>query len=118
MPVYANVKEVIHQDGHTEAIEIHFLTFYAHNGTYDVGYVGLFKVGSHDGDWEHCTVRSAAFPSASSTFHQVVNRNLVQCFCMWMSELCVRMGPCPSRGLNMCPSLQLQSSGKLGQAKS
>ncbi|KAK9841890.1 hypothetical protein WJX84_003102 [Apatococcus fuscideae] len=57
VPVYANVKEVCRPDGPVEAIEINYLTFYAHNGTYDVGYMGLFKVGSHDGDWEHCTVR-------------------------------------------------------------
>ena len=57
VPVYANVKQVCRPDGPMEAIEINYLTFYAHNGTYDVGYMGLFRVGSHDGDWEHCTVR-------------------------------------------------------------
>ena len=44
-------------DGVVEAIEINYLTFYAHNGWYDIGYLGLLKVGAHDGDWEHLTVR-------------------------------------------------------------
>jgi hypothetical protein len=95
-PLYANVKRVVNKDGTLSAIEINYLTFYAHNGHYDVGYVGLFKVrrdtlapdhcrsiqihsshhcfaviwvhhraaavkvGAHDGDWEHITVRLSA----------------------------------------------------------
>lgn len=45
------------KDGSAEAIEIQYLTFYAHNGWYDIGYLGLLKVGAHDGDWEHLTIR-------------------------------------------------------------
>lgn len=43
-PMYANVKWVVNKDGTPAAIEINYLTFYAHNGHYDVGYIGLFKV--------------------------------------------------------------------------
>ena len=43
-PLYANVKWVVNKDGTHAAIEINYLTFYAHNGHYDVGYIGLFKV--------------------------------------------------------------------------
>jgi len=46
-PLYANVKRVVNKDGTLAAIEINYLTFYAHNGHYDVGYIGLFKVSSH-----------------------------------------------------------------------
>ena len=56
-PLYANAKWVVRKDGSAEAIEIQYLTFYAHNGWYDIGYLGLLKVGAHDGDWEHLTVR-------------------------------------------------------------
>ncbi len=44
-PLYANVKRVVNEDGSLAAIEINYLTFYAHNGHYDIGYVGLLKVG-------------------------------------------------------------------------
>ena len=46
-PLYANVKWVVNKDGTHAAIEINYLTFYAHNGHYDVGYIGLFKVFFH-----------------------------------------------------------------------
>lgn len=59
-PLYANVKWVVRPDGVREALEINYLTLYAHNGWYDIGYLGLLKVGAHDGDWEHMTVRLSA----------------------------------------------------------
>ena len=33
------------------------MTLYAHNGSYDVGGLGLLHAGAHDGDWEHLTAR-------------------------------------------------------------
>lgn len=63
-PLYANAKWVVRKDGSPEAIEITYLTFYAHNGYYDIGYLGLLKVGAHDGDWEHLTVRLDASTGA------------------------------------------------------
>lgn len=60
MPLYGNAKWVIGRDGVAEALEVQYLTFYAHNGWYDIGYIGLLKVGAHDGDWEHLTVRLSA----------------------------------------------------------
>ena len=63
-PLYANVK-LVHRPGCTAAaLEINYLTFYAHNGWYNVGYLGLWKVGAHDGDWEHLTVRLDAATGA------------------------------------------------------
>ena len=56
-PLYANAKWILRKDGSPEALEIQYLTFYAHNGWYDIGYLGLLKVGAHDGDWEHLTIR-------------------------------------------------------------
>lgn len=60
MPLYVNVKVVTKGDIKTTepiALEINYITFYAHNGWHDVGRIGLWKVGAHDGDWEHYTVR-------------------------------------------------------------
>ena len=60
VPLYANVKLITEGDVAATkpvAVEINFITFYAHNGWYDVGNCGLWKVGAHDGDWEHFTVR-------------------------------------------------------------
>ena len=63
-PLYANVKLVQQPNGSAAALEINYLTFYAHNGWYNVGYLGLWKVGAHDGDWEHLTVRLDAATGA------------------------------------------------------
>ena len=60
VPLYANVKIVTEGDVATTepvGIEINYITFYAHNGWYDIGKLGIWKVGAHDGDWEHFTVR-------------------------------------------------------------
>ena len=50
------VKEVMSKEGKIEAVEINYCTFYAYNGPYSIFGV---KVGAHDGDWEHFTVRHA-----------------------------------------------------------
>lgn len=55
VPVYAHPKAIIGSDGNVEAIEITYLTLYAHNGAYTVA--GMIRTGAHDGDWEHLTVR-------------------------------------------------------------
>ena len=33
MPLYVNAKEVCREDGTVEALELNYLTFYAHNGS-------------------------------------------------------------------------------------
>ncbi len=33
VPLYVNVKEVCREDGTVEALELNYLTFYAHNGS-------------------------------------------------------------------------------------
>ena len=53
-PLYVAVKEVMSKEGKIEAVEINYCTFYAYNGPYSIFGV---KVGAHDGDWEHFTVR-------------------------------------------------------------
>ena len=65
VPLYAHAKAVLPPGGGTadgtagtaEAIEVTYMTLYAHNGSYDVGGLGLFHAGAHDGDWEHLTAR-------------------------------------------------------------
>ena len=60
-PLYAHVKEVRDLSGSLEALEITYITLYAYNGWYPL--LGLSfapKVGAHDGDWEHLTVRLEA----------------------------------------------------------
>lgn len=59
VPVYAHVKEVHLSNGSLEALEITYITFYAHNGWYALLGWGP-HVGAHDGDWEHLTVRLQA----------------------------------------------------------
>lgn len=61
VPVYAHVKEVCLPDGTMEALEITYITLYAHNGWYALGGMSWApRVGAHDGDWEHLTVRLRA----------------------------------------------------------
>lgn len=55
VPVYAHVKCVLRVDGTPEALEINYITLYAHNGSYKVA--GWFDVGAHDGDIEHISAR-------------------------------------------------------------
>lgn len=81
-PLYANVKRVVNKDGTLAAIEINYLTFYAHNGHYDVGYIGLFKVGAHDGDWEHITVRLSPETGALQAVYCNAHRSFDGC---WVS---------------------------------
>ncbi|EFN60057.1 hypothetical protein CHLNCDRAFT_133315 [Chlorella variabilis] len=58
VPIFAHPKLILGPDGCTvEALELTYITLYAHNGAYRVGGVGLIKTGDHDGDWEHCTAR-------------------------------------------------------------
>ena len=59
VPVYAHVKEVRLLHGELEALEITYITLYAHNGWYALLGYGP-HVGAHDGDWEHLTVRLQA----------------------------------------------------------
>ena len=62
VPVYAHVKNIEERDSSAadsellgEALEITYITMFAHNGPYHIGF-GL-EVGAHDGDIEHVTVR-------------------------------------------------------------
>ncbi|DBA67866.1 TPA: hypothetical protein ACH3X2_014210 [Trebouxia sp. C0005] len=58
VPLYVVVKEVLNKEAHVEAVEINYLTFYAFNGPYTIGFPPFaFEAGAHDGDWEHFTVR-------------------------------------------------------------
>lgn len=60
VPLYVVVKEVLNKEAHVEAVEINYLTFYAFNGPYTIGFPPFaFEAGAHDGDWEHFTVRCA-----------------------------------------------------------
>ena len=58
--MYAHPKWIIGGDGSVEALEVQYLTLYAFNGAYNVGGLPFIQTGAHDGDWEHCTARSAA----------------------------------------------------------
>ncbi len=61
VPLYVAVKEVVNKEGKVEAVEIDYCTFYAYNGPYKIGLSPLAaKVGAHDGDWEHFTVRQVS----------------------------------------------------------
>jgi hypothetical protein len=53
--VYAHAKAIRTDSGVVEAIEITYMTLYAHNGPYCIA--GLCNMGAHDGDWEHITAR-------------------------------------------------------------
>ena len=56
IPVYAHVKGVRVDGGDAyEALEITYITLFAHNGPYTV--FPFVHVGAHDGDIEHITVR-------------------------------------------------------------
>jgi hypothetical protein len=55
VPVYASVKAVAAPGGGVEALEVTYITLYAHNGAYTVA--NVIKTGAHDGDIEHVTVR-------------------------------------------------------------
>lgn len=56
IPVYAHVKGILDANGEAyEALEITYITLFAHNGPYAV--CPFFEVGAHDGDIEHITVR-------------------------------------------------------------
>jgi hypothetical protein len=62
VPVYAHVKNIARrglgvEDSEIlgEALEITYITMFAHNGPYNIGF-GI-EVGAHDGDIEHVTVR-------------------------------------------------------------
>ena len=37
VPLYVNAKEVCREDGSVEALELNYLTFYAHNGSCALG---------------------------------------------------------------------------------
>lgn len=56
IPVYAHVKGVLGSSAESyEALEITYITLFAHNGPYAV--CPFLDVGAHDGDIEHITVR-------------------------------------------------------------
>lgn len=56
VPVYATAKAVLRADETAyEALEITYITLFAHNGPYSI--LGMLDVGAHDGDIEHLTVR-------------------------------------------------------------
>ena len=58
VPLYVHAKEVCTPEGEVEALEITYITFYAHNGWYALaGFSWSPRVGAHDGDWEHLTMR-------------------------------------------------------------
>lgn len=63
VPLYVSVKQLEDTEGILHAIEITYMTFYPHNGSYALApfkfCCGRFtpEVGAHDGDWEHVTVR-------------------------------------------------------------
>ena len=57
IPVYAHVKGIVDDAGGAfEALEITYITLFAHNGPYTI-LPFLLQVGAHDGDIEHITVR-------------------------------------------------------------
>ena len=57
IPVYAHVKGILDEGGESfEALEITYITLFAHNGPYTVCPF-ILDVGAHDGDIEHITVR-------------------------------------------------------------
>lgn len=58
VPVYAYCK-VIENTLPSPILEINYMTFYAHNGAYNLRGTGI-QAGAHDGDWEHLTVRCTA----------------------------------------------------------
>lgn len=61
VPLYVHAKEVCTPEGEIEALEITYITFYAHNGWYALaGFSWSPRVGAHDGDWEHLTMRLQA----------------------------------------------------------
>ncbi|KAK9787511.1 hypothetical protein WJX73_007386 [Symbiochloris irregularis] len=65
VPLYVHAKEVCTPEGTIEALELTYITFYAHNGWYALaGFSWSPRVGAHDGDWEHLTMRLQA-PSFS-----------------------------------------------------
>lgn len=72
VPLYVNAKEVVGADGRAEALELNYLTFFAHNGPYSVA---GFKVGAHDGDWEHITARLDAATGATLGMYFHAHRN-------------------------------------------
>jgi len=56
VPVYATAKAILTADeSNYEALEITYITLFAHNGPYSI--FGILNVGAHDGDIEHITVR-------------------------------------------------------------
>ena len=60
-PLYVHVKEVCTLENATEALEITYITLYAHNGYYALGgHSWSPRVGAHDGDFEHLTIRLQA----------------------------------------------------------
>ena len=48
VPVYAHPKAVVCADGSVEALEITYITIYAHNGPYRVGGAPFLQTGAHD----------------------------------------------------------------------
>lgn len=56
VPLYATVKEINTANFPGPIIEINYMSLYANNGPYTLRFSGR-KVGEHEGDWEHLTVR-------------------------------------------------------------
>lgn len=95
VPIFAHPKLILGPDGCTvEALELTYITLYAHNGAYRVGGVGLIKTGDHDGDWEHCTARWAS-PGCLFVPSRWWRRRAC-CGCGWWR--CPTSGACPPAG--------------------
>lgn len=54
IPVYCHLKRVELPNGGGTLLEINYIFFLAYNGPYNVAGA---KLGAHEGDWEHMTVR-------------------------------------------------------------
>ena len=100
VPVYAIVKAIHRTDcsDEFEAIEITYLTFFAHNGSYSV--CGLLEVGAHDGDIEHLTVRVE--PKSGNLLGVWYNAHRSRDGC-WVEGAMVELN---EEGRDLCPILQ------------